>query len=59
MTIHHFTTKIPQTMAGWRLDRALASLFPDYSRARLQQWLLQGHILVNATLWRKAAKRFN
>ncbi len=56
MTIHHFTTKIPQTMAGWRLDRALASLFPDYSRARLQQWLLQGHILVNATLWRSKDK---
>ncbi len=48
MTTTHFTTKIPQEMAGWRLDKALATLFPDYSRARLQQWLEQGHILVNA-----------
>lgn len=35
-------------MAGYRLDKALAILFPSYSRARLQQWIHQGHVLVDA-----------
>lgn len=35
-------------MAGYRLDKALAILFPSYSRARLQQWIRQGHVLVDA-----------
>ncbi|MEK7991612.1 MAG: 23S rRNA pseudouridine(1911/1915/1917) synthase RluD [Thiotrichaceae bacterium] len=47
MTTTHFSTEIPLTMAGYRLDKALAELFPDYSRARLQQWIKQGHVLVN------------
>jgi len=31
------------------LDRALAQLFPQYSRNRLQAWLKAGHILVDGT----------
>lgn len=38
---------IPEDMAGQRLDVALATLFPDYSRNRLKQWILQGQVLVN------------
>jgi len=34
-------------MAGQRLDAALAEMFPDYSRNRLKQWILQGQVLVN------------
>lgn len=34
-------------MAGQRLDRVLAQLFPDFSRSRLQKWLKGGHVLVN------------
>ena len=34
-------------MAGLRLDQALAQLFPDYSRSRLQGWLSDGAILVD------------
>lgn len=48
-TAEHFTTKIPLDMAGYRLDKALAELFPSYSRARFQQWIREGHVLVNAT----------
>ncbi|ALG69395.1 23S rRNA pseudouridine(1911/1915/1917) synthase RluD [Beggiatoa leptomitoformis] len=44
----HFSTKIPDEMSGWRLDKALAELFPDYSRARLQKWIKDGFVLVNA-----------
>ena len=40
-------TIIPEEMAGQRLDVALAELFPDYSRNRLKQWILQGQVLVN------------
>src|SRR5690606_14597 len=38
---------IPVEMAGMRLDRALAGMFPAYSRARLQQWLREGMISVD------------
>ena len=38
---------IPPQRAGQRLDQALAGLFPDYSRARLQQWLRAGQVLVD------------
>lgn len=41
------TAEIPADMAGMRLDRALAALFPAWSRARLQQWLRDGMILVD------------
>ena len=34
-------------MAGYRLDKALAELFPTYSRARLQQWLSEGQVLID------------
>jgi 23S rRNA pseudouridine1911/1915/1917 synthase len=33
--------------AGSRLDQALASLFPDYSRSRLQAWTREGRVTVN------------
>jgi 23S rRNA pseudouridine1911/1915/1917 synthase len=33
---------IPSELSGLRTDRALVELFPQYSRARLQQWLRDG-----------------
>jgi 23S rRNA pseudouridine1911/1915/1917 synthase len=38
---------IPDTLAGKRVDQALAILFPDYSRGRLQQWIRDGHVSVD------------
>jgi 23S rRNA pseudouridine1911/1915/1917 synthase len=38
---------IPDDLAGQRLDRALAALFPEYSRSRLKIWLLDGALLVD------------
>ena len=38
------STRIPDELAGVRLDQALASLFPDYSRARLQGWIRAGQV---------------
>ncbi len=38
---------VPDELAGLRLDKALAELFPEYSRGRLQRWLKAGAIVVD------------
>ena len=38
---------VPREMGGLRLDQALARLFHQYSRNRLQAWLHEGHIKVD------------
>ena len=38
---------VPAECAGWRLDAALARLFPEHSRSRLQSWLKDGLIHVD------------
>ena len=38
---------VPSQMGGLRLDQALARLFPQYSRSRLQAWLASGHIRID------------
>ena len=38
---------VPAELSGQRLDQALAKMFPEYSRSRLKNWLLQGFITVN------------
>ncbi|MDX5363222.1 MAG: 23S rRNA pseudouridine(1911/1915/1917) synthase RluD [Pseudazoarcus pumilus] len=39
--------EIPASCAGLRLDRALAQLYPEHSRTRLQTWLKDGHVLLD------------
>jgi 23S rRNA pseudouridine1911/1915/1917 synthase len=41
------TATVPREMGGLRLDQALARLFHQYSRNRLQAWLHAGHITVD------------
>jgi 23S rRNA pseudouridine1911/1915/1917 synthase len=41
------TALIPDTLHHTRLDQALALLFPDYSRARLQRWIQDEKVLVD------------
>jgi 23S rRNA pseudouridine1911/1915/1917 synthase len=41
------TARIPDELAGQRLDQALARMFPDYSRSRLKAWLLAGSVLID------------
>ena len=41
------TESVPSGLGGLRLDQALARLFPQYSRNRLQTWLKSGHITVD------------
>ena len=39
--------RVSEEFAGDRLDAALASMFPDYSRSRLQQWIREGRVLLD------------
>ncbi len=41
------TATVPPELGGRRLDQALAQLFGEYSRARLQQWIREGRVWVN------------
>ena len=50
--------RIPEAQAGQRLDVALATLLPDYSRSRLKAWIESGEILVDGNAWRPRDKVF-
>ncbi len=39
--------RVGADLVGVRLDQALARLFPDYSRSRLQAWTREGRVSVN------------
>lgn len=41
--------KVPLEYSGWRLDAALAKLYPEHSRSRLQTWLKQGLITLDGS----------
>jgi 23S rRNA pseudouridine1911/1915/1917 synthase len=45
-TVEHRAV-VPEELAGQRLDQALAALFPDYSRSRLQGWIRGGQVRVD------------
>lgn len=38
---------LEESQQGQRLDAVLARLLPDYSRARIQQWIKDKHLLMN------------
>ncbi len=42
-----FKLEIPADLAGKRLDQALSQLLPQYSRARIQQWVQDQSVIVN------------
>ena len=44
--IQHRDT-VPESCLGKRFDQTLAEMFPDYSRSRLKEWILAGHVTVN------------
>ncbi|QQK01263.1 RluA family pseudouridine synthase [Burkholderia anthina] len=39
--------EVPLSLAGERLDKALAQLFPEFSRSRLQSWIEAQRVLVD------------
>ena len=47
-----YDAEVPESLAGERLDRVLAELFPDFSRSRLQQWVKEGRCEVDGRVGR-------
>lgn len=39
--------EVPAALGGIRLDQALVTMLPEYSRNRLQNWIRTGNVLVN------------
>ncbi len=46
------TALIPEDLAGLRLDQALARLYPDFSRARIQAWIRDGDVTLEGVATR-------
>ncbi|HET6628665.1 MAG TPA: 23S rRNA pseudouridine(1911/1915/1917) synthase RluD [Woeseiaceae bacterium] len=42
MTEERYQQTVPPELAGERFDKALARMFPEYSRSRLQDWITRG-----------------
>ncbi len=50
--------RVPERMAGARLDQVAAELFSSYSRSRLQKWIRDGELLVDGKSCRPRDKLF-
>ena len=51
------TATVTENQLGQRLDQALAELFPDYSRSRIKEWILDQRVLVNGTIGDKPKEK--
>jgi 23S rRNA pseudouridine1911/1915/1917 synthase len=49
--------EIPASMHGWRIDRALAQLIPEFSRSYLQQLMADGAVVMHGVPLSKPAAR--
>lgn len=47
-TVETIERRVPDALAGLRLDKALAAMFPEHSRSRLQRWLREGHVRLDS-----------
>ncbi|MGB0467580.1 MAG: 23S rRNA pseudouridine(1911/1915/1917) synthase RluD [Pontibacterium sp.] len=50
--------QVSDDLIGKRLDQAVAQLFPDYSRSRLQSWIKDGSLTVDGEVKRPRDKLF-
>ncbi|OAT49850.1 23S rRNA pseudouridine(1911/1915/1917) synthase RluD [Providencia heimbachae] len=48
---------IAESQLGQRLDQALAELFPDYSRSRIKEWILDDRVQVNGKVINKPKEK--
>jgi len=51
------TATVSENQLGQRLDQALAEMFPDYSRSRIKEWILDQRVLVNGKVWDKPKEK--
>ncbi|MDR5612570.1 MAG: 23S rRNA pseudouridine(1911/1915/1917) synthase RluD [Arsenophonus sp.] len=49
--------QILESHLGQRLDQALAELFPDYSRSRIKEWILDNRVQVNGKIINKPKEK--
>ncbi|MDX1487653.1 MAG: 23S rRNA pseudouridine(1911/1915/1917) synthase RluD, partial [Acidiferrobacterales bacterium] len=56
MTAKKLIVNIPAAYAGKRLDQVLAAVYPELSRSRLQQWIQEGYVRLDATQTRRSHK---
>lgn len=54
--IQHKDT-VPESCLGKRLDQALAIMFPEYSRSRIKEWILDGQVSVNNEVLTRAREK--
>ncbi|MGB0223448.1 MULTISPECIES: 23S rRNA pseudouridine(1911/1915/1917) synthase RluD [unclassified Marinobacterium] len=52
----HLEAVVPDELYGKRLDQAVAQIFPDYSRSRLQGWIKEGELTVDGKVLRTRDK---
>ncbi|MDG2392503.1 MAG: S4 domain-containing protein, partial [Thalassotalea sp.] len=48
---------VPDSCLGKRLDQTIAQMFPDYSRSRLKDWILDGSVQVNGEVVTRAREK--
>ena len=51
-----FELEIPPHMEGMRIDKAIAELLPEYSRAAIQQWLKKGNVIFGQKRYKPSDK---
>lgn len=51
------TAKVAESQFGQRLDQAMAKLFPDYSRSRIKEWILDDRVQVNGKIAKKPKEK--
>lgn len=51
------TAEVGEHQLGLRLDQALAEIFSQYSRSRIKDWILDGHVKVNNIIVCKPKER--
>ena len=54
--IQHQDT-VPESCLGKRLDQSIAIMFPDYSRSRLKDWILDGSVQVDGVVQTRAREK--
>ncbi|MGL9734542.1 MAG: 23S rRNA pseudouridine(1911/1915/1917) synthase RluD [Symbiopectobacterium sp.] len=47
------TATVAESQLGQRLDQALVELFPDYSRSRIKEWILDDRVQINGNMINK------
>ncbi|MFP9471392.1 23S rRNA pseudouridine(1911/1915/1917) synthase RluD [Pectobacterium brasiliense] len=51
------TATVAESQLGQRLDQALAELFPDYSRSRIKEWILENRVQINGNVINKPKEK--